>query len=241
MNFYSIRTSSNNKIVGHYNQVINAVHHCDIWENPKFIDRIDFMKIDFEPIVSNAILEKKAKLTDLINASCVGFGLRLLISDKLKNILHNESNNKCQFFKSPVIFKNETIENYWISHPYFFNMEYINFNKSIVSVRVRNAGGETEKKSIKINSLTHFIEVLNFHKERMEIVTISNIYINDTVSEDFFMFRYVEGGVKYIVSEKLKKEIEDVGCTGVEFQPVELSLNEWMSPDGKREKIYGKL
>ena len=37
-----------------------------------------------------------------------------------------------------------------------------------------------------------------------------------------------------------KKEIEDAGCTGIEFQPIELSYNEWLMPGGEREKIYGK-
>ena len=52
------------------------------------------------------------------------------------------------------------------------------------------------------------------------------------------MLRHVEGGVKYVVSEKLKKEIEDASCTGIEFMPVELTLNEWLH--GERQKIYGK-
>ena len=55
MSFYAIRNSVNNKIVGHYNQVVNAIHHCDVWEDPKFIDRIDFIKINFEPITGYKI------------------------------------------------------------------------------------------------------------------------------------------------------------------------------------------
>ncbi|MEH3112547.1 hypothetical protein [Pedobacter terrae] len=50
----------------------------------------------------------------------------------------------------------------------------------------------------------------------------------------------VEGGVKYIVSEQLKKEIEEPGCTGIEFMPTDLSLNEWLQ-GGARERIYGKV
>jgi hypothetical protein len=240
MKYYSITNSLNNKIVGHYNQVINAIHNCDIWENPKFIDRIDFFKIDFEPITSNAILEKKAKLTDLINTSCVGFGLRLLISDQLKNILESHSKERCQFFKSAVIYKNEKIDNYWITQPYTFNRDYINFNKSIVSVSIRKPEGGTEKKLLQINSSDDFIKTVNFYKEREEIVSINNIFLNDNINDAFFILRYVEGGIKYIVSEKLKKEIEDAGCTGIEFQPIEFSINEWLQ-GGEREKVYGKV
>jgi len=60
------------------------------------------------------------------------------------------------------------------------------------------------------------------------------------ITEDFFALRYVSGGAGYYVSEKLKKEIETAGCTGIEFQPSELRYNEWLAPGGEREKIYGK-
>ena len=199
MGFYSISNSGNNKIVGHYNQVINAIHHCDIWENPKFIDRINFEKINFEPITSNAILEKKAKLTDLINASSIGFSQKLLISEKLKEILEKNSIDKCQFFQSPVIYKNEKIESYFITLPFVFNMEYINFSDSIINVRVKKLEGGTEKKVLKINSLVEFMKLQNFHKEKEEIISINNINIYDNIDDDFFMLQYVEGGIKYIV------------------------------------------
>ena len=241
MGFYIISISGNNKIVGNYNQAINAIHHCDLLDNPKFIDRINFEKINFEPITSNAIIEKKAKLTDLINASCIGFSQRLLISYKLMNIIDKYSNEKCQFFKSPVIYKNEKVEEYWVTHPYIFNFEYVDFNKSIVNVRRRKPEGGTEKILLKINSLEEFNMLLNFHREKEEIVLMSNIYLKDNIDDDFFVLGQIEGGLKYIVSEKLKKEMENAGCTGIEFQPIELSYNEWTSPGGEREKIYGKV
>jgi hypothetical protein len=48
-------------------------------------------------------------------------------------------------------------------------------------------------------------------------------------------------GENFYVSEKLKQEIEDAGCTDIEFQPIELSYNEWVVSGGEREKIYGKI
>jgi hypothetical protein len=56
----------------------------------------------------------------------------------------------------------------------------------------------------------------------------------------FFALLNVEGGVKYIVSEKGRREIEENNCTGIEFQPIELSLTEWLQ-GGEREKMYGKV
>lgn len=79
---------------------------------------------------------------------------------------------------------------------------------------------------------------VNYHIEKIEVVTINSIFLNERVNEDFFLLKK---GVKYIVSEKLKQEIEDAVCTVIEFQPVELSYNEWTAPGGEREKVYGKI
>jgi hypothetical protein len=116
-------------------------------------------------------------------------------------------------------------------------MEFVDFVKCIVNVRVRKKEGGTELIKIQVNTLEEFLSAIDFHKEKMEIVTIDKIFLKNQANEDFFM---LINGVKMIVSERLKKEIEDAGCTGIEFQPIELSLNEWLMPGGVREKVYGK-
>jgi len=146
-----------------------------------------------------------------------------------------------QFFNFNIIKKDIIFNDYWLLNMFELNNESIDFQKCKISVVTKKKEGGTERKLLTINSLSEFIEVVNFYKKNMEIVSINNIYLNSNVSEDFFMLQYVEGGIKYIVSEKLKKEIEDAGCTGIEFQPVELSYNEWTIPGGEREKIYGKV
>lgn len=239
MKFFSIKSSLDNKIVGDYNQVQKAIHNCDIWNEPNFIDRIDFIKIDFEPLLSSAVLAKNAKLTDLISASVVGFSSRLLISGKLKILIEKYSQETCQFFKSPVIFKNTIIENYWILHPYKFNLEVIDFKNSVI-YETQNVFLKILKLSI--NSIEEFYEAKSKidNKGREFGIFIERIKIRDHVLLDFFILRYVEAGVKFIVSEKLKWELEEADCTGIEFQPVELSLGEWLH-GGEREKIYGKV
>ena len=51
---------------------------------------------------------------------------------------------------------------------------------------------------------------------------------------------YSQNRITVKLLNNFKKEIEDAGCTGIEFQPIELSYNEWSAPGGEREKIYGK-
>jgi hypothetical protein len=75
---------------------------------------------------------------------------------------------------------------------------------------------------------------------RQESISIEKLNLHlEKINEDFFSLQFVFGQL-YFVSETLKQEIGDAGCTGIEFQPVELSYNEWTAPGGEREKIYGK-
>ncbi|MBD3862759.1 hypothetical protein [Olleya marilimosa] len=239
MKYYAIRVSLNKKIGGIYPQVVHANHNCNVWDETKFIDRIGFNKINFEPIISNAILEKKAKLTDLISAESIGFTSKLLLSDKLKAILTEYTDNKCQFFKAPIIFNHDLINDYWLLNPYYFSMSYVNFKKSSIIVKIRKKEGGTISKSIIVNNLDEFMNVINQHKEKMEIVTIDRVYIEENINDDFFTLLNTFGSM-YVVSEKLKNKIEISECTGIEFMPIEMKLTEWLQGE-EREKIYGKI
>lgn len=238
MKYYCINYSLNLKDVGSFPQVEEANHNCNIWDNPYFIENFHFKEINFNPIVSNAILNKKSKLTDLINAPIIGFSKKLLVSDKLKNILNKYRKTGVQFFLSNIFYKNIRIENYWILNTYEINMEYIDFNNSVF-YETENVFKYTNE--IKINSIDEFIKV----KNDIEVkgypygFIIDRIKLKDNITSDFFTLLHVEGGVKYIVSEKLKNHIERENCTGIEFMPVEMRLVEWLQ-GGEREKIYGK-
>lgn len=237
MKYYYIRNSLNKKVIGHYPQVKEVKYNCHVWNDPLFIDRFHFVKITVQPIVANAIIYAKAKLTDLIDSSSMGFTSKLLISDKLKSILESKRATGMQFFKSSVFRDGNEFEKFWVLHTYEFNMEYINFSKSKIIVRIKKKQGGTELKIVEVSSMEEFLKLTEFHKQKMEIVSIENICLNSDVKEDFF---FIKTAGQYIVSEKLKEEIEEVGCTGIEFQPIELSFNEWTSLGGEREKIYGK-
>jgi hypothetical protein len=136
------------------------------------------------------------------------------------------------------------IEDYWILNFHEFNYEYIDFPNSKISY-TRKA----DDYKITYNTIKEYISLKNFEQfeaKRLEAIakeeslSIEKLnLLNQNIDEDFFMIKYVFGGL-YFVSEKLKKEIEDAGCTGIEFQPIELSLNEWLQ-GGEREKIYGKI
>lgn len=247
MRYYSIQNSGDLKIIGKYPQTKSINYNCHIWDEPKFIEHVHFTKIDFEPIIANAILHPKSKKTDLINTnSAMGFSNKLLISGKLKKILLDNRNSGMQFFRAPIIQNNRFEDDYWILNMYLFNNEYIDFAKSMVIHEKKAEDYRISFKTIKEQIYCDNFE--DFETTRLAIWSSKeeSIYIEtlvlylENIKEDFFTIRYVFGKL-FFVSEKLKKEIEDAGCTGIEFQPIELTYNEWTAPGGEREKVYGKM
>lgn len=237
MKYFSIQGSLNNKILGQYPQVENVIYNCNVWDDPLFIDRFYFEKINIQPIVANPVLFSKSKLTDLIDIWDMGFSFTILISGKLKSILENYI-NEVQFYQCSIFKDKIEYSDYWLLNIYKFSDEFVDFKKSKVSIRIRRKEGGTDVVFPEVNSFEHFLSLDKSHKEKMEIVSIDKTYFKDYLSEDFFALKYVFGSI-YYVSEKLRTEIEDAGCTGIEFQPAEFSTTEWLQ-GGEREKIYGK-
>ncbi|MDP5201331.1 imm11 family protein [Flavobacterium sp. DG2-3] len=243
MKYFSIQHSLNSKILGHYPQVKSYKYHCDIWNDPKFIEQVQNTQVDFEPITANAILHTKSKVTDLIDAGGVGFTLKPLVSQKFKNILENSKEKGLQFFKSPIIFKENLIDDYFVLNMYQNENNLIDIKNSKIRYDKKSDDYKftfkTETEHLFFDNYEIFSEALHKALDNNELFYIEKIKLKENIQEDFFMLKNVEGGLKYVVSEKLKKEIEDAECTGIEFQPIELSLSEWLH-GGEREKIYGK-
>ena len=238
MKYYFIRPSLNKKILGHYPQVKKIIHHCAVWEDPLFIDRFNFEKININPIISNPVLHSNSKLTDFTDVrGDIGFLFKILISGKLKSILEENKTLGMQFFQCSVFKESIEYIDYWILNYYDINYQFLDFKNSAIFVTTKF--DKTNK--LEIDNENDFIQK---QKEIAEEgypkgLLIDNIAIKKENNEHFFILQNIEGGTQYIVSEKLKKEIEDSNCRGIEFQPIELSLAEWLH-GGEREKIYGK-
>lgn len=236
MDYYVIRPSRDIKAIGHYPQTKSVKQNCDVWNEPKFIEHIHFQKIDFEPITANAVLFDSSKITDVIDVVGMGFTKKLLISGKLKSLLESYRKTGLQFFASDVVYKTKYIKDYWVLNVYEIDMEFIDFKHSKIALRKKRPEGGTYLENVEIKSLSNFYEELGKKKGQL---LIEKIMIAENISQDFFTLLHVEGGVKYIVSEELKSKIEAIGCTGIEFMPVELKLSEWLL-GGERERVYGK-
>ncbi|ERJ58688.1 imm11 family protein [Sphingobacterium paucimobilis] len=242
MNYYAIWFTSNPKIRG-TNDYIKK-YHLKIadgnlfWQEPRFIGNVHLEKIDFEPILLGIELYAKSKINDLLIPGGP-IAHQLVISGKLKAILEQYRISGMQFFNVPVIKSDQLYDDFWLLNMYETDMDFIDVKASKVVLTKRNPDGLSYLEEVHFESLAEFMDELT-GKDLEGKLRFENLKIKESVQEDFFLVRYVEGGNKYIVSEKLKATIEDSGCTGLEFQPIELSFNEWVVQDGEREKIYGR-
>lgn len=250
MKYYKINFTLSTKVRGNDNYIkdyklkIPPIHGQLYWEVPKFIGNIHHEKIDFEPYLLDIELFATAKLNDLIMEGGPVSG-NLIMSGKLKAILDKNRKSGMQFFNINVIRKNEVFRDYWLLNMYEFNQEFIDFERSLIIYEKHSKDYKTtynvDKVYLQFKNLDEFKNTFNSAIEKNENIYIEKLILKEElITEDFFMLKHVFGGNRF-VSEKLKKEIEEAGCTGIEFQPSELSYNEWVVSGGEREKVYGKI
>lgn len=243
MKYYFLKNTLDTKIKGFYPQVKDVKYYCHVWDTPNFMGNIYFKKFPNDVILATPILDEKSNLTDLIEIWHVGFNLNLLLSGKLKNIIDKYIDTRTgEFINCPIIKNGIEYPDYWIFNGYSFNQKYIDFQNSLIKYEKHADDFETSYETkmifLSVGNSEEFENYVSIAQEKAEIITIEKLILNENIiKEDFFMLRYVFGGIHF-VSEKLKQEIEDADCTGIEFQPSELSLNEWLHSE--REKIYGK-
>ncbi len=246
MNFYRINFTLSTKVRGNSDYVkkycLKIPNDKMYWEEPMFIGSVRNEKIDFQPYLVDVELFPNSKVNDLIMDGGP-ISTKLIISDKLKSILEDYRKTGMQFFNINILRKNEIFTDYWLLNMYEFNQEFIDFENCNIIYRKKDDDFDVtfsaKNIEIKVKNIKEFNDYIEKAKEKLETITVEKLVVNN-VNENFFILKYVNGGVGYFVSDTLKQEIEDAGCTGIEFQPVELSYNEWIAPGGEREQVYGK-
>lgn len=229
--FYRIQPSLNLKIVGNFNQIQQSKIPDDWENNSRFIENIEFERVDFEPIMATGILYKKAKLTDLINTLPIGFTRKLLISTALKNIFQACDQGMFQYFECGVEKDNLQFE-YWVVSPTKPMYDYVDFEKSSIVTMRRKVEGGTFLEPVPLNSQDEFLAYLSSEGSDSWRTFIEKVYFKEgLVDSNFFALGHVEGGVGYYVSEHLKKAVEHNNLTGIEFAPSIYNLQEWLQKE----------
>ena len=135
----------------------------------------------------------------------VGFNFGYLISDKFTLILENFNCYVFQFFETYIIQKNQKIDNYWQTNIYDFPYQFLDFKKTIITLKdslTRKVVSEPSN----INNLEDFQNLINSLEFPIS-VSLLDISFNENMNLDFFVLRYIEAASKGIVSERLKNEL----------------------------------
>lgn len=241
MKYYSIHFTLNpifrgsNDYIKNYN--IKIPDNKLFWEEPKFIGNVNNEEINFKPYLVDIELFANSKMNDLIMEGGP-IPRKLIVSEKLKSILEKHRKTGMQFFNINIIKKNKIFNNYWILNMHEKNYEVIDFEKT----KFYETKNTFElNKELKINSLKELIQVMKKIESKGYPYgfLIGEIILSNIIAFDFFILTNIEGGIRYVVSEKLKNDIENERCEGLEFKPLEISLQDWYH-NGKRDEIYGK-
>lgn len=240
--YYSIHNSLDRKIMGTLPQLKEIIYNCHVTDNPKFINKFPFKKIEIEPILANAVLYTKAKQTDLIKTGGIGFSFgSLVMSNKLKNLLEKFNLFGVQFFSTYIIHKESKIYNYWQTHVYDIPYDFIDFSNTDLLLKDRDENRKPIQNHLeRVSNKEEFLNMAETMKYP-KMLFLKNISFVKEMNLDYFFLRNFEGANHGIVSKKLKNKLEEHEITGIEFKPIEISLNDWLGSNGLREKIYGRV
>jgi len=237
MKYFAIEYSLNEKMMGSLPQVKEVIHNCHVDNEPRFIDKFPFEEIKIEPILSNIKLCPNSKLTDIIMTGSIGFSFgSILISDRFKELLEQFNCYGIQFFPTHLVHKNEKNDSYWQTHIYKVPYNCVDFSNTDVLLKDRDENRKPIKRYLDKTNEESFLSMVNFIKYP-KMLFLKNVAFKENMNYDYFHMRYTEGNNCGIVSEKLKKEIEKNELTGIEFRPLELTLEEWY----ERNKINRKI
>jgi len=202
--------------------------------------------LSFEPKISDIILYDGKKVPDLFSAGGM-LSPRKIVSTRLKKILESSFEKvSIEFFPISLTQGNKTFQEYWITNFISFKDDSLDFEKSTFIVNtdtpVKNKYGvfvESERSTElrKFKNLSEFLQVKNKGWGNGLSVFAERPFIKKSENTPILLFDEVPI-LGIIVSEELKKEIEQRGLEGIEFRPLEISDEEWYGPNGLRKQFY---
>lgn len=211
MNYYRIEHSINEQEVGRtFPQSHTARQELHL-DDPRNLSKQELGKLLLDVFIPEPVLHSNAVLTDLV--STVNLGTRLVISQRLKQLLEQYQNKgDCEFLPILVHHINITSK-YWLLNPVIFRMDIVNFELSAIwSTEL----GFRKLNRTRINDYPDFLTMVNSTVWPKGIM-IEKVVLMEDSGFDFVILRYVDGGIGYYVSETLRDEIKKAGCTGLGF------------------------
>lgn len=215
--WYRIFNSANPKEIGIVPQVYNGIIPTTI-NDPNYIGNWLLKKAPKDVYLPKGILAAKAKLTDLISVSYVGFSPNLYVSSKLKDILKSSYYFGVQYFHAPLIIQPTHEElDYWLIHTYDFGYSCLDLQHSQFYITFASDDKQVE---IQFKNEKELFAKLNSLKPN-DNMHIEKVVLREDIPNDFLALKAViPGGIGYYVSEKLWMQIQAAGCSGIVFKEI---------------------
>ncbi|MBU3660005.1 MAG: hypothetical protein FGM14_09055 [Flavobacteriales bacterium] len=177
------------------------------------------------PDIGSFVLFKSSKVTDFINGGFVSqFGV--IVNEKVKDILIKYNLGKHQFYPLKIKHKDEYYKNYFLFKTLSSADNFINIEESIFYKQRAMSFDIEDRIDIKFNNQS---EIDDFTNENKKLDYSSQIWVyskqiklnsNFPKQDIFYLKKYQNSSDSSLplISERLKKELEKNGITGVTFE-----------------------
>ncbi len=213
--------STDLKIIGASDFQIQEIPQSDYYDK-KSVRWTDFSNpIDYTPHLNSFLINYKSKLTDMLGILNGAF----LISEKLLDIFLKANIEQYQYFVANVVYRKQNYKYY-----YFFiygqNFDYVDYRNMVfigesAQLVENNENGQGQwifqNKEIEVEGEEQIINWQQFYPNypRWNYKNLKLNYAN--IKTDMIRIPTVFNNL-YFVSDKLKTQIEQAGCTGMQFR-----------------------
>jgi hypothetical protein len=223
MKYFLIQEVVDSKLTGVFPQVQTGKLSEHI-NNQNGLWQLQLKEANEQTFLPLPFLHRRAKITDLLSVSFIGFSGRLLVSEKLNTLLFSTTNAGVQSLETVVQLYDGSYKKYFIINPYLSDYRFLDF---LASNFFYVNQIDDNKIPVKFISIQDFINT--YQANRKSAVTnpypnhkpllIQKVVIKENCDLDFFSITPVlPGGIEFVVSERLKKAIVDANCTGIIFK-----------------------
>ncbi len=182
---------------------------------PNSIRKIDYSKkIDFPLNLDSIRMAHRAKWVDIVNSVVINSLCSKIISKRLMDILENFRLPAHQIFDA-VLKKGKIVKTYSFFYIYEFGQDYIDYEKSEFFIG-RSFGSRIE--SIEINTQEEYKKAKATTPLPL-FVSIDKLVLLKECPYD--MIRLYQGATGYYISDRLKNAMEEAGCVGIRYIPIE--------------------
>jgi len=185
------------------------------YKSPNSCWNITWNKLpNFNPDLNYFVLEKKAKLTDVISAVSLPVGY--LMNDRTKNVITQFKLPKHQFYSASVMQNSTIFDNYNLFLHVGDISENIDYQNSEFQVLQINEVIETFCVNSKVEFENKKASLSPFHKINALKIALLN---EENIDTDVFLLNF---DTRTYISHRLKTALEEAHITGIEIVPTDI-------------------